>query len=261
MRFVNDSYSFLGTGGSVTAAAADIYGDNHNFGVSNATPAFPTVNYGFIASHPQFSSTWLPSVAEVLQITTLTPTQATAVGQVYQFSVVQNVKGKIRIYTVKYTSVTASDTTTVISTGLKLALQAIFNAQVTVTSTTTVVITAVSRSPIFNVSIQSTGAGLTQNTGTAGVHSYGTVADFIEQGITGYVVGQTYKTLDIVYKSDDNTGAANVTSSQNRARLFVNDAATNFSAFNTRMIEIGEDLTSGGAADHELVEIFGAGGS
>lgn len=263
MRFVNDSYSFLGdVPSTLTANGGDLTGDNHNFSVANAIPAFPTVNYGFIASTPQFSSTWKASIAEVLQITTLTPTQATAVGQVYQFTIVQNVEGQgIKSQTFKYTSLTSTDSTTTICNAFRNQLLGYNTVQVAFTGTTTLIITALTRSPIFVVYIQQTGAGLTQNTGTAGLHSYGTVPDFVAQGITGYVAGHTYKTLEIKYLSDDSTEAANVASSMNRARLFVNEAAVNFSDFNTRMIQIGEDLTAGAAADHELVEIFGALGS
>lgn len=258
MRFVSDSYHFLGTATALTAAGGDLHLDNHNFWVDNAVPMFPTVNYGFIASTPQFTSSWIAPIAEVLQITTLTPVASTAIGQVYQFTIIQNVLGTIKTQTFKYTSLTAADSATVIGDAFRAQLNAYSNVEVTFNaSAATLIITAITRSPIFTVTIQSTGAGLTQSTGTAGVHSYGTEDDFVEEGITGYVAGQTYKTLDIKYKSDDNTAAANVTSSMNRARLFVNIAAENFAAFDTRMIEIGEAEKTDTTADPEAVEIFG----
>lgn len=261
MRFVNDSTHFLGTGGSVTAAAGDLHLDNHEFWVDNCTPAFPIVNYGFIASSPQFTSTWIAPIAEVLQITTLTPTAATAIGQLYKFTIVQFVEGQgYKSQTFSYTSITATDSATVICDAFRAQLRGYALVQVSFNATgnPTLIITALTRSPIFTVTIQSTGAGFTQSTGTAGVHSFGTVPDFQAEGITGYVDGQTYKTLEIIYKSDDNVAAANVTSSQNRARLFVNIAATNFADFNTRMIEIGEAEETDGDADPEAIEIFGA---
>lgn len=103
-------------------------------------------------------------LTEVREVVTLTPTTATAVGQVYSFNVTQYVRslGRIVSKNFSYTSVTASDSSTTISTRLKALLDLDSELAISVTSSTTVVITADSGSSDITVTLISTGAGLTQ---------------------------------------------------------------------------------------------------
>ncbi len=103
-------------------------------------------------------------LTEVREVVTLTPTTATAVGQVYSFNVTQYVRslGRIVSKNFSYTSVTASDSNTTISTRLKALLDLDSELAISVTSSTTVVITADSGSSDITVTLISTGAGLTQ---------------------------------------------------------------------------------------------------
>ena len=119
----------------------------------------PTVNLKE-ATLSQFND----PLTEVREVVTLTPTTATAVGQVYSFNVTQYVKalGRIVSKNFSYTSVTASDSNTTISTRLKALLDLDSELAISVTSSTTVVITADSGSSDITVTLISTGAGLTQ---------------------------------------------------------------------------------------------------
>jgi len=108
-------------------------------------------------------SQFLDPITETRDVVTLSPTTATAIGQVYSFNIVQFVKslGRYVTKTFSYTSQTASDSNTTISLRLKQLIDLDSELAVTTTSTTTLVITADSGSSDLTVSIISTGAGLT----------------------------------------------------------------------------------------------------
>lgn len=103
-------------------------------------------------------------LTEVREVVTLTPANATAVGQVYSFNVTQYVRslGRIVSKNFSFTSVTGSESNTTISTRLKALLDLDSELAISVTSSTTVAITADSGSSDITVTIISSGAGLTQ---------------------------------------------------------------------------------------------------
>lgn len=103
-------------------------------------------------------------VTDVREVVVLTPTNATAIGQVYSFNITQFVKslGRYVTKTFSYTSQTASDTNTTISLRLKQLVDLDSELAVTATSTTTLSITADAASSDITVTIISTGAGFSQ---------------------------------------------------------------------------------------------------
>lgn len=108
-------------------------------------------------------------VTEVRDVVTLSPTTATAIGQVYSFNITQFVKtlGRYVTKTFSYTSQTASDANTVIASRLKQLIDLDSELAVSAVATTTLAITADSGSSDITVTIISTGAGLTSSFGFA----------------------------------------------------------------------------------------------
>jgi hypothetical protein len=140
------------------------------------------------------------SVAEVPQVTTLTP--VAAANSVYTIMIQQYNFSTGRTYTAQYTYTTAAagDTATTISNAFKNQINADQNIKISTDALggATVVLTAEAGFPVFTVTILSVGGGLTQVTGTPGVVAVGTPAALALQGITANPLG-LYTTVHIEY--------------------------------------------------------------
>jgi hypothetical protein len=125
-----------------------------------------------------------PGVAEVLQVTTLTPVAAN--NSVYTIMIQQYNFSTGRTYTAQYSYTTAAsgDTATTIGDAFRSQINNDQNIKIAATGTTTLVLTAEAGFPVFTVTILSVGGGLTQVTGTPGVVAVGTPAALALQGIT-----------------------------------------------------------------------------
>jgi hypothetical protein len=142
------------------------------------------------------------SVAEVLQITTLSPTAAN--NSTYEFTIQQYnpTTGQYMEGNFNYVTPAAGATATTISDAFKAMIRAqvaIGTLQVTVAAdgAATIVITAVAGYPIFRVYLNQLGGGLTQATGTAGVMAVNTTAALANIGIT--VTNAAYTSVTIKY--------------------------------------------------------------
>ena len=138
------------------------------------------------------------AVAEVLQVTTLTP--VAAANSVYTIMIQQYNFSTGRTYTAQYTYTTAAagDTATTIGDAFRSQINNDQNIKIAATGTTTLILTAEAGFPVFTVTILSVGGGLTQATGTPGVVAVGTPAALALQGI---IVSTTddYTTCHIEY--------------------------------------------------------------
>lgn len=138
-----------------------------------------------------------PSVAQTLQVTTLTP--VAAANSVYQIMVQQYNFSTGRTYTAMYTYTTAAsgDTATTICDAFRSQINNDQNIKIAATGAATLVLTAETGFPVFTVTILQVGGGLTQVTGTPGVVAVGTTAALALQGIT--VSGAAYTTVHLEY--------------------------------------------------------------
>lgn len=137
------------------------------------------------------------SVAQTLQVTTLTPVAAN--NSVYQIMVQQYNFSTGRTYTAMYTYTTAAsgDTATTICDAFRSQINNDQNIKIAATGAATLVLTAETGFPVFTVTILQVGGGLTQVTGTPGVVAVGTTAALALQGIT--VSGAAYTTVHLEY--------------------------------------------------------------
>jgi hypothetical protein len=137
------------------------------------------------------------SVAETLQVTTLTPVAAN--NSVYTIMIQQYNFSTGRTYTAQYTYTTAAsgDTATTIGDAFRSQINNDQNIKIAATGTTTLILTAEAGFPVFTVTILSVGGGLTQVTGTPGVVAVGTTAALALKGIT--VSGAAYTTVHLEY--------------------------------------------------------------
>lgn len=136
------------------ASAADVILSNSLIRITGA----PAVNIKE-ATLSQFND----PITEMRDQWVLTPTQATASGQVYSFVVTQFVRplGRTVIKTFSYTSTGASDTATIISNRLRAIIVADLELALTVTGGATLTILANTNSSDLNITLIQTGAGLT----------------------------------------------------------------------------------------------------
>jgi len=146
------TYNFMSPTGT---AGVDVNLVNSNLRVTGAPP---------VNMKEATVSQFLDPITELREIVTLTPTQATAIGQVYSIRIQQVNRGRNISKTFAYTSVTASDSTTTISNAFRTMINLDPELSVVATGTTTVVLTAASTGVDLAVTIISTGAGLTQAT-------------------------------------------------------------------------------------------------
>lgn len=240
---LNTNYSILET---LQAAAADISLANHILAITGC----PRFDYRTTSS-----TAWTAPVAETLQITTTTPTAANST--YYEITVTQLVDGTYVQQRLFHTTPSSGGTATTICNALRAQLTTYTNLAITGSGTTTFIMTAQAGSPIFTA--VSTGNGtLAVVTGTPGVAAKGTYAALVAQGVTDAVAGHTYNQITFTYKNEsDGTVNGNISTSVNQHVLYVYASATNFSDFNTRMLEVVASFPAGGStySDPEAIAL------
>lgn len=231
----NFTYSSLGTAGTVQASAADAPVAGHILSITNA----PQIDTRTIE---KFSIT--AAVAEVLQVTTVTPTAANSSD--FSLVITQMVNGVMQSVTLVANTPASGGTATTICNDWRSQLSANGSRiKITGSGTATFILTAQAGSPIFKVTVISTSSAsgtISQSTGTAGVAAVGTYTVLTNQGITtipALVSGQSYTQVVIQFRQPSiNDPAGNVSSSRDTHTVLINEAATNFAALNTRLGEI-----------------------
>lgn len=186
------TYSFLSPTGT---AGVDVSLVNSNLRITGA----PNINM-----KQATQGLYVDAITETREVITLTPTQATAIGQVYSIRISQFNKalGRNVSKSFSYTSVTASDSTSVISAALIAVINLDPELAVTASGSTTVVITADSGSNDIIVTLISTGAGLTQ--ASTFVNSAGTAVT----PATTYTASTASNLVTVVRASGTQTGFA-----------------------------------------------------
>lgn len=235
---------------TLQAAAADIVVDNHVLSITGLAP----MDYRKIESGSN-----LAPVAETLGVWTVTPTAANSAD--FGFVIEQFVEalGRLVVEPVFHTTPTTGGTATTICNAFRAQIRLMKDVSVTVNAdgNPTLVITAKTRSPLFTVTPTSSNTAAVNT--TPGVHSRGTYADLIAAGVSASIAtaGATYNTVSFVYGAlapallDGNTETE-----INSQILFVNIAATNFAAFNTRMDEVMNAFAAGTVlSDPELISM------
>lgn len=245
------TYSLLQT---IAATAGDIVRGSGNVAITGC----PTFAYEGISSLSRTAST-----AQTLQVTTLTPTAAAS--STYAFTIRQYdiTNNRWLECNFSYTSLAAGDTATTIVTALKSEITAATAAgtlQVTPSGTTTLILTAITRYPIFTVTITNIGGGLTQNTGTAGVRSINLAADvllaYAKAGLpVPTLTGASYTSYTYRYGTAAPVALGNVQrTAQDIHTVFVdNTLGTNYTNFNASMVEIQTAYVSAGTTVDPLL--------
>jgi hypothetical protein len=182
-------------------------------------------------------------VAEVLQVTTLTPVNAA--NSTYTFIIQQynQTLGSYQTFEYTHTTAASGSSATTISAAFIAAVNADPTVHVTASGAATIILTADAGYAIFIVSITATGGGLTQVTGTAGVRAVGTLASLALQGIT--VTGSTYTQVHFEYNQPTGFNNKDQVSLRSTFDLYINQAATNRAALVTAWTELLGNLELG----------------
>jgi len=162
-------------------------------------------------------------VAEVPQVTTLTP--IAAANSVYTIMIQQYNFSTGRTYTAQYTYTTAAagDTPTTICNAFRSQINSDQNIKIDATGAATLILTADAGFPVFTVTILSVGGGLTQAlTPGTGVVAVGTTAALALQGIT--VTGADYTTCHIEYSPVSGQNIKDGVAVASVIDIYVNDA-------------------------------------
>lgn len=192
------TYSFLDT---VAASGADTMLTNSTVKMKGA----PDVKLGSI-----MTAQILDPQVVLREVVTLTPTQSTAIGQVYSFRVNQLNKttGTNISKVFAYTAITAADSATVISNALRAVIGTDAQIDMVASGTATLVLTASASSPNFEITVVSAGAGLSQATtfvdGAGSVVVLGGSGTYANSTITG--TGTPDCTLNMIITSGTQTG-------------------------------------------------------
>jgi len=184
-------------------------------------------------------------VAEVLQVTTLTPTAANS--STYAIIIQQyDVANKSWItYTDTYTTAASGDTATTICNYFRNNVNASSQLRITATGAATCILTADTTGyPIFIVTITQTGGGFLQATGTAGVIAVNTQAALALQGIT--VTNASYSQIHLEFFSQNGETVKNSNNLHSVYDLYINQASANRAALVTAFTEALGNLIIGG---------------
>lgn len=235
---------------ALQAAAADIVTAAGSITITNMQA------FNFVDA-PSLSAT--ATVAETVQVTTLTPVAANS--STYTFAVNQYdiANDKMITATFSYTSLPAGDTATTICNAFRAMMPLNTNVQITPSGAATLILTAITRYPIFTITITATGGGFTQATGTPGVRSVGLAADvalaYTKAGLTAPTgLAAAYTTYKLKYTQNATPELGNVTrDSLNSHTLYVSTSATNYAAFAARMVEVMAAYAAGGTTSDPLL--------
>jgi hypothetical protein len=235
--YPNEQYILLTT---VQAVAADLSVVNGVIKVGNPLQT--------VAVYKDIESAKIQApVAEVLQVTTLTPTAAA--NSTYSFYITQwnPTNGNMSSWQYSYTTAASGDTATTIGNFFRTAINADTTIHIAATGTTTLILTAEAGYPIFYVGITETGGGLTQSTGTAGVSAINTYATLTAQGFPGLSAGATYTTIKLNVNQRTGYLLKNQETQYTTWDIIIDQAATNRAALVTAFQEELGNLVIGGA--------------
>lgn len=236
----NTSYSVLGT---IAATHGDIALSGNALSIKGCPGAMDLRNLQFVQDYKV-------TVAEVLQITTCTPTAAQNNTQ-FSLQITQFVPtnlgflgdGQNVIHNLSFLS-DASMTVTEVCNAFRTQLAQITDLKITATGTTTLILTAQTGAPIFTV--VSTGVGLWTSitTSPAGVNAVGTYAALTQElvpsgGTNPFTSGKTYSTFTFQYRPvGNNLTGGDANSTWMKHTLYVQDDATNYGNFVIFLVNI-----------------------
>lgn len=233
----NEQYIVLDT---IQALAADLSVANGVYKVGNPLETVCTFK-DIVSAKIQ------APVAEVLQVTTLTP--VAAANSTYAFYITQYnpVSGGMDDWFFSYTSAASGDTATTICDQFRTAINADSTIHIAATGAGTLILTAEAGYPIFYVGLTSVGGGLSQSTGTAGVSAINTLAMLQAQGFSG-LTGSTYTTIQLIVNQKTGTLLKNQETQTQVWDILISQGATNRAALVTAFTETLGNLVIGAAA-------------
>ena len=241
--FPNQGYLVVNT---VQASGADL--TLNNGVISFGNPAQTICKYLDITK-----ASVTASVAEVLQVTTLTPTAAA--NSVYEILIEQfnPVTGNTMTFQYSYTTAASGDTATTIGNYFRELITADPLIKIAATGTTTLILTAEAGYAQFTVTILQTGGGFTQSTGTAGVVAVGTTAALALQGIT--VSGAAYTTVHMEWTPVTGATVKTPNGTPFVLDIYLNEADGDTAALTAKFqyTLAGREVSAGGPANPEIL--------
>lgn len=203
-------------------------------------------------------------VAEVSQVTTLTPVGTTA--SIAYGIVIRQWLGTAIGFKSFPIPITTPATGTISATTISAQFIAAVNAntviKVTASGSATVVLTADAGYPFFYVTIVRTGLGLTQAATTAGVAARGLAANVTGAGgvlnTAGVAfTGTAYTQWQLKYFQDLSEGNTLGQRQLQLVNIWLNEGATNYAALQAYVLELSKGLPAGGTtyADPEILAL------
>lgn len=212
--------------------------------IGNSTTGIVKITYKDILTYSKVTA-----VSETAQVDTLTPTASNS--DTYWVKIRQVISGETKEFAFSYTS-DASATATEIVTGLKNAISANPQINVTPSGTTTLVLTAKTGYPFFKTSASSNLA--IANT-TAGVAAINQGADLIADGYTD-CSATTYTAYKYKYKTEKPGTIPGVDKVEVKTFiLFAKDSATNYAALDTYLVNAGTADDGAGVANPDAIAV------
>lgn len=213
--------STLATGGG----DANIVG--YNIVITGAIP----IDYRGIVG----TSGIVTTVAETVQVDTITPTAANSTLYVLQLN--QTVSGGVVLnQQFVYTS-DASATATEICNGFRTAINA-SNFEIVASGGATLILTANAGYPVFTSSVSMSPGVLSVALTTPGVYAVNTYASLTAAGVEGLTAGKTYTSLQYQWVDLEGTVDKLTDSVVNQWTVYVDDSATNYAAFLVKLQSI-----------------------
>lgn len=233
--YPNERYVVLDT---VQASGADLAVANSYLSVGN--PLVPICKFKDIQS-----AKIQAAVAEQLQVTTLTPTNAA--NSTYAFIIQQYnpSTGNYDTFYFSYTTPASGSTATTIGDQFRTAINNNPLIHIAATGTTTLILTAEAGYPIFVVSITETGGGLTQSTGTAGIVAVNTLAKLATQGIT--VTNASYTSVTMNFTPTTGNLIKNPVKVDSAFTVYINQGDADYSDLVTAFTQALGNLVIGGS--------------
>lgn len=235
--YPNEQYIVLDT---IQAAAADLSVANGVYKIGN--PLATVCTFKDIVS----AKIQAP-VAEVLQVTTLTP--VADANSTYSFFITQwnPADGNMRTWEYSHETAASGATATTICDFFRAAINADTTIKIAATGAATLILTAEAGYPIFTVGITNVGGGLIQATGTPGVAAINTVALLTAQGFEG-LTGSTYTTVQLNVNQKTGFLLKNQESQYTTWDILISQGAANRAALVTALTETLGNLVIGGVA-------------
>jgi len=253
---VRNTYSSLGTGGTVQAVHADLVVANHILTLTGCPP----LDVRLIESMKVTASN-----AETAGVWTITPTNAASSN--FEITITQFVfaYGTTETVTLSVNTLASGSSATTICDEWRAQLANYTNLSVTATGTATLVLTTKANSPLMKVTQTSTGSAIGTisivNT-TPGVVANGKYTQLVALGVPASILvsGQSYTAVQFTARVSQVNDPAGETPSQRIVHTcFINEGATNFAALNTYIGEVQLGYVAGGTtADPTFIAPKGA---